>query len=64
VGMIDIDGLMAVNDLLGHRAGDALLRTVAGRLLTHIRLPRVVIRLGGDEFTFVMEGLSPHRIGG
>jgi len=54
VMIIDLDGFKEVNDSLGHMAGDALLRGVAGRL--NARMPRdsLLARLGGDEFGVIM----------
>jgi diguanylate cyclase (GGDEF)-like protein len=53
LAMLDIDGFKAVNDTWGHPAGDALLRSIAARLGSHVRANDTVARLGGDEFAIV-----------
>jgi diguanylate cyclase (GGDEF)-like protein len=55
---LDLDKFKAVNDMLGHDAGDALLKEVAQRLYQHTRAGDVLARLGGDEFALVIEGLK------
>jgi diguanylate cyclase (GGDEF)-like protein len=56
VMMIDLDRFKAVNDTLGHPAGDQLLVEVGTRLQSTIRETDVLARLGGDEFAIIQEG--------
>lgn len=58
VAMIDLDGLKAINDGLGHSAGDAALATVARCLRDRCGDAGLVYRIGGDEFAAIWDGVS------
>lgn len=74
---IDLDNFKSVNDLYGHDVGDQLLREVAGRIsrgLEHhvCMIPdyvsrdgrvKAIFRLGGDEFTAVIDGVEQEKVG-
>ncbi len=60
---VDLDRFKAVNDTLGHLAGDRLLREVAARLRQAMGAEAHIGRLGGDEFAIVLPESSPARAG-
>ena len=56
--VIDLDGFKAVNDRLGHAAGDDVIRIVGSKIAQEIRRDDVAARIGGDEFAILCRRLD------
>jgi len=59
--LLDLDRFTSVNDSLGHDVGDELLRSVSERLKSCVREVDTVARMGGDEFTIILEGVASEQ---
>jgi len=57
---IDLDKFKSANDNYGHQAGDNILKTVAVRLKSIIRLTDTIYRIGGDEFIIILRNLKDY----
>lgn len=60
--ILDLDRFKDINDSLGHKAGDKLLKTVAKRLSACVRESDTLARIGGDEFVAILVGV--HNVEG
>lgn len=61
VMIVDLDRFKAVNDSLGHHAGDELLRRISGRMLAVLEPRDTLARMGGDEFVVVREEITSNE---
>ena len=59
---LDLDHFKAINDSLGHDAGDALLKAIADAMRETLRPSDVCARLGGDEFAILLPELGPGEV--
>jgi two-component system cell cycle response regulator len=59
--LLDLDRFKTVNDTFGHDMGDELLKAVTERLKVCVREVDTVARMGGDEFTIILEGVSSEQ---
>lgn len=55
---LDLDHFKQVNDTQGHAAGDLVLRVVARRMLSVVRVDDIIARVGGDEFVLLLPGMT------
>jgi diguanylate cyclase (GGDEF)-like protein/PAS domain S-box-containing protein len=59
--LMDLDNFKAVNDTLGHAAGDAVIERVGAALTARLRSGDVTARLGGDEFGVILRRVTPEE---
>lgn len=63
VGVLDLDQFKQINDALGHNVADQLLVLVASRIKHCLRTDDVAARQGGDEFMFILKGMTDADLG-
>lgn len=63
IACLDVDSFKSLNDRMGHRAGDEVLKALARRLVRGLKPEDTVARPGGDEFTLLIGGLSSFEAG-
>jgi diguanylate cyclase (GGDEF)-like protein/putative nucleotidyltransferase with HDIG domain len=60
--MLDLDRFKELNDTFGHPAGDEALRRVGGVLNQVVQAPRMVARVGGEEFAVIVDKVTPREV--
>ncbi len=58
VMVMDLDNFKAINNTLGHKAGDTLIRAISARVAKLMRTTDTLARIGGDDFGFIFENVS------
>lgn len=59
--LIDLDNFKEINDTRGHEVGDEILKVISSRLMNQVEPAKLLSRLGGDEFIFVLENKDAHE---
>ncbi|MDO4276727.1 MAG: GGDEF domain-containing protein [Eubacteriales bacterium] len=62
VVVLDVDNFKYVNDRLGHKEGDALLKKISRLLVSCCRSNDIAGRIGGDEFLLFLKGVKDHQV--